>query len=224
MSVALARKTDERAALRAAIMTAEGAKAALAEREAALEKAAEYAALAQRKLETATGALGRAREAHAERLARAHIDGREPPSATLQDKRDEVDTARDELDAARDAVEQLRSEIVHAELAVVAAENQVLTSVNALLVPIAQERLARAKQLRVEFLNVGSELRGIFSGDPNVPGPMGAVRDAAIRFLNVTAPNFDESVWAEANRRQWAWRDCKEALSNDPDALLPEQR
>jgi hypothetical protein len=125
----------------------------------------------------------------------------------LQDKRDEVDTARDELDAARDAVEQLRSEIVHAELEVVAAENQVLTSVNAFLVPIAQERLARARQLRVEFLNVGSELRGIFSGDPNVPGPMGAVRDAAIRFLNVTTPNFDDAVWAEANRRQWAWRD-----------------
>ena len=128
---------------------------------------------------------------------------------------------RDAADAAKAAVEQIKEQITEltAECADAEKSDQIHARISELLAPVAVEKLARAKQLRVDFLTVASELRGILSGDANVPGPLGSIRDAAIRFLNYRAGS--ESVWTEANRRQGAWRDVKKALSNDPDAPWP---
>jgi hypothetical protein len=112
MSVALARKIDERGALRAAIENAATVKAARARAQSSLEAAAEHVARAEARLRTATAAVGQAREEHIERVAHALGDGREPPTAlSVQAARDAETEARDERDAAKAAIAQIERDI-----------------------------------------------------------------------------------------------------------------
>jgi hypothetical protein len=226
---------DQRAALRAAVENAETMKATLAKREAALEQAVKFVAAAQTRLETATAAVGEAKAAHAERVARALADGLEPPTATLQVARDTETETRDELDAARAAVEQIKAQIADLVIETADAENAVLVQINALFASVVARKLADAKRLRVELLVLKSELSGLLQDDSpprfaddlaryiaqkkrNAASPL---RDEVHHFLSIDQPLFDDEVWAKANAAQRAWKQARAALRSDPDVPLP---
>jgi hypothetical protein len=239
MSVALARKdtADPRGALRLAIENKAAIEADLAKRQSALEAALKHATAAQTKLAAATAAVGEARSAHVERVARALSDGRAPPMVTLQDKRDTVDAARDEHDAVRAAIERLQSEVAHLESDVVSAENDIIVAANTLLAGVLARKLEDARRKQIELLVLKSALYGLIAKDESPPAfadqmmdfraarqrdEAMPLRDAVKSFLNVDYPNFPDEVRAKVGAEQRAWREARIALRSDPDFGLPE--
>jgi hypothetical protein len=213
MSVALARKTDDRAELRAAIENAAAVKAELTKRQGALEQAVEYAGVARMRLETATAAIGRAKEEHAGRLARAFADGREPPTAILQDTRDMADAARDAADAAKAAAEAITTGIKDLQVDAVVAGRAVDDALRNAVEPVLFRLIAQARALHSNYLAtqaVMTEVAGLFDAwhparkAASFVGLAGAADDARVMDASVAM-----------------WRSALAALRNDPDFDLP---
>jgi hypothetical protein len=219
-AVALVRKDDPRAALRAAIENAASVKADLAKRQASLEAATEHVVRAEQRLRTASAAVGQAREEHIERVANALGDGREPPSATsVQAARDAESEARDELDAARAAAEQIKSNIADLESDVSVANRARDRALAQFLEPTCRRLTAEVRERHEKFVCARTALLEVATA--TLFDTWSETYKEA--HLAANQPDFrlhgDTASRSSATREQW--ETALKALRTDPDAALP---
>jgi hypothetical protein len=162
MSVALARKPDERAALRAAVSAAATVKAELVKRQAGLEAASEHATRAGERARLASAAVGKAKEEHTARVTRALEEGREPPrSTTVQYARDMEVEALDELSVAKAAIEQITADVADLQTDVRVAGRAVDRALAEMLVPLARHLIDEVNERHERFLHVQAALSAV---------------------------------------------------------------
>jgi hypothetical protein len=221
MSVALARKIDERGALRAAIENASSTKVALSKAQASLEAATEHMARAGVRLRAAGVAVGKVREEHIERVANALGDGREPPSATsVQAARDAESEARDELDAARAAAELIKSDIADLESDVAVAGRAVHKALAEMMDPACRALIVQVRARHQQFLRAKSALlsvAGLFDTWSEVAKEANtAANQPGFRLLH------GDTTESQSGAVRQQWESALKALRENADAKLPD--
>ena len=219
MSVALARKPDERsdprAALREAIAAAASAREEVVAIQEAIERAHGLSMASRRKLEAATKAIAVAKREDAEQLADALVRGTETtPVQTINRAREEMAAAGDALEASRAAVTRLESvDLKDAEDGVARANKDVTAAIAALLKPVAQRMLAEVHSRKKAYLTAQAALSAL--------GSLWNPWDDIAKQIDRTSSANEDGVQASAASRK-QWESAIAALRLDPDvAELP---
>ena len=220
-----ARKTDERAELRAAIEAETAAKRKLQGRENALHLAGKHLNDAQEKLAVVTNAIERAKESVAKRTASALSSGRAPPDSTvLEDARAAVARANDVVDAAQSAVAQLREEIAVLAAEVHQHEAAVIAAAHDVVCAPMREVLAQTKRLHAEAFIARQTLAAVWEATAAhgvKAGTIADVRAATSHLLRAETLPIDEATRDAAKDASAQWRAALVALREDADAALP---
>jgi chromosome segregation ATPase len=229
-------RRDDRGAIRAAISRVKDAQDALAGHKAAIKRANELLARAEKKVEKAKLGIEQAKGEAARLLAHAISRGDDDADSNgvIRAARAAETTAFDEIESLRAAVEQLKTQAVEYEAKIVEAEVGIAIAIRELIAPRVREALARLRALDAESTPHMALLHFAIEGDgQRVPSssslgttvelrlqgrldaPLAEVRKEIERFFG---GRIDANNWWPVVE---TWQNAARELRTDPDAILP---
>ena len=201
-----------------ALNDAADAQQAVERQRGAIERTRDAVRAAKKTALAAEENITKAAEDYATALANAAAAEMAVPTGGVQAARQAVVDAQDQLDALQSALAQLRADLPAFEAAVSHAEVAVDFQISLILVPLVQELLSRAAQIRDELRPIRRALLDLINEQPNNgfggQKPLGEIRQACMNFLS--------TMWKEDEPCDNPWRSIRERLRADPFAPLPD--
>jgi hypothetical protein len=223
-----------------AIKAAAKAKAKLAGRHAAIERARQQASIAQAKAEEARSGVDAARYAFEGQLAEAISHGAPLPATSSAIKVAETAAADAQRIAEATAVacDRLRADLRNVEIEEHLSRNDIATCVDQIIAPLAERILERGEQARRTLFECAAVLNFLARPDDAFRfdqfwkpdewrvsseagakrrAPMGEVNERIARFL----AHFRQDIDLDVERTLAAWKQARAALKLDPSATMP---